>query len=157
MLATLATLAMFSLVDFQQGKEPPTKEELAAITDRGRSLARYDAAAWHASDALRAKEPKEGTVARYIARKTDKGWMVAFGRMNQAQDKFLIAYKATEGEKPDQYVVEEFDKPKEDIGFFRSAAKAIDVALDDFTEHFEGQRRPYNVAVLPAEKDQFWV
>jgi len=24
-------------------------------------------------------------------------------------------------------------------------------------EHFEGERRPYNVAVLPAEKGQVWV
>jgi hypothetical protein len=23
-------------------------------------------------------------------------------------------------------------------------------------EHFEGEQRPYNVAVLPAEKGQFW-
>jgi hypothetical protein len=77
--------------------------------------------------------------------------------MNKAQDKFLIAYEATQGKDPDEYEVKEFDMPKEDTGFFRSAARAIDVALKDFTEHFEGQRRPYNVAVLPAEKDQFWV
>ena len=158
MLTTLATLAMIALVVFPQDKEPPTtptKEELAAITERGRDLAGYDAAAWHASDAVQAKEPKEGSVVRYIARKTDKGWVVAFGKMNQARDKFLIAYEATPGKKPDQYEVEEFDKPEEDAGFFCSAARAIDVALKDFTDHFEGERRPYNIAVLPAEKGEF--
>ena len=30
-------------------------------------------------------------------------------------------------------------------------------SLKDFIEHFEGQRRPYNVAILPAEKGRFWV
>ena len=58
---------------------------------------------------------------------------------------------------PDHFDVKEFDPPREDTGFFRSAAKAIDAALKDFTEHFEGQQRPYNVAVLPADKEQFWV
>jgi hypothetical protein len=47
--------------------------------------------------------------------------------------------------------------PKEDKAFFLSASKAIDVALKDFTEHFEGEQRPYNVAVLPAEQDQVFV
>jgi hypothetical protein len=157
MLATIAAFAVIALVDPQGGKEPPTKEELAAITGRGRDLAGYDAAAWHASDAVQARDPKDGSVVRYIARRTDQGWMVAFGRMDQAQDKFLIAYEATQGKDPDRYEVKEFDPPKEDTGFYRSAARAIDLALKDFTEHFEGQRRPYNVAVLPAEDNQFWV
>lgn len=49
------------------------------------------------------------------------------------------------------------DEPKEDAGFFRSEAVAIETALKDFTEHFEGERRPYNVAILPAEKGNLWV
>jgi hypothetical protein len=64
---------------------------------------------------------------------------------------------ATQGNRPEQFEVKGFDPPGEDAGFFRSAARAIDVALRDFTEHFEGEKRSYNVAVLPAEKDQFWV
>ena len=76
-------------------KEPPSKDELAAITERGRELAGYDAAAWHASDALQMKEPKEGSVVRYIARETDKKWTVAFGRLDEKQEQFLIAYEAT--------------------------------------------------------------
>jgi hypothetical protein len=157
MLATVAVLALIAFVDPPERKEPPTKEELAAITERGRSLAAYDAAAWHASDALQVKPPKEGSVVQYVARKTDKGWIVVFGRMNQAQDKFLIAYEAKQGEKPEQFDVKGFDPPEPETGFFLSAARAMDLALKDFTETFEGENRPYNIAVLPAEKDKFWV
>ena len=53
--------------------------------------------------------------------------------------------------------VKEMSPPKEDTGYFLSAAKAIDSSLKDFMEHFEGEQRPYNVAVLPAEKGQIWV
>ena len=80
MLAILTALVVITLFDPPAQKEPPTKAELTAITDRGRDLAGYDAAAWHASDALQAKQPKEGSVDRYIARKIDKKWVVAFGR-----------------------------------------------------------------------------
>jgi hypothetical protein len=157
MLIILSTLAAVTLLDPPQAKEPPSKEELAAITQRGCDLALYDAAAWHASDAVQAKNPDQENVGRYIARKTGKGWMVAFGRLDDHHDKFLIAYEAIQGEKPEVFDVKEFNPPKEDKGFFLSAAKAIDTALKDFSEHFEGERRPYNVAVLPAENNQVWV
>ena len=64
MLATVTALALLALADPPDRKEPPTKEELAAITERGRNLAGYDAAAWHASDAVQAKDPKPGRVVR---------------------------------------------------------------------------------------------
>src|SRR3982751_2046358 len=99
MLVTLTALAVIALADPPKGKEPPTPKELAAITDRGRDLAGYDAAAWHASDAVQAKGPKEGSVVRYIARKIDKKWVVAFGRLDEKQEKFLIAYEASQGNR----------------------------------------------------------
>ena len=142
MLVTMTALAVIVFVDPPHGKEPPTKEELAAITDRGRDLAGYDAAAWHASDALQAKQPKEGSVIRYIAHKSDKKWHVAFGRLDEKQGKFLIAYEATQGDKPDAFDVKEMNPPKEDTGFYLSAARAIDTSLKDFVEHFEGEQRP---------------
>jgi hypothetical protein len=157
MVINLATLAVVILLDYPQRSQPPSKEELAAISERGRDLAGYDAAAWHASDAVEAKEPKQGSVVRYIAKKTGKGWVVGFGRLDDKQDNFLIAYEATQGATPQLFDVKEFTPPKADTGFFLSAAKAIDTALNDFTEHFEGERRPYNVSVLPAENDQVWV
>jgi hypothetical protein len=76
MLVTTTVLASAVLGDLPAGKEPPTPKELAAITDRGRDLAGYDAAAWHASDAIQTKQPKEGSVVRYVARKIDKKWVV---------------------------------------------------------------------------------
>jgi hypothetical protein len=155
MLATVTAVVLIAFATPPEPKKPPTKEEMAAITERGRNLAGYDAAAWHASDALQAKDIKPGSVVRYIARKTDRGWTVAFGRLDEG--KFLIAYEAVQGKDPDKFDIKESDPPKEDTGFFRSAARAIDVALKEFIEHFEGQKRPYNVAVLPAEKGQLWV
>jgi hypothetical protein len=157
MLVTMTVLAFLVLADPPARKEPPTQEELAAITDRGRHLAGYDAAAWHASDAIQTKQPKEGSVVRYIARKTDKKWVVAFGRLDGKREKFLIAYEATEGDKPDVFDVKEITPPKEDTGVFLSAARAIDISLKDFVDHFDREKRPYNVAVLPAEKGQIWV
>ena len=142
MLAILTSLIVITLFDPQERKEAPTKAELAAITDRGRDLAGYDAAAWHGSDAVQAKQPKEGSFVRYIARKVDKRWVVAFGRLDEKGEKFLIAYEATQGDKPDVFGVKEMTPSKEDKGFFLSAAKAIDTSLKDFVEHFEAEQRP---------------
>ncbi len=157
MLVTLTALAVITLFDPPARKEPPPIAELGAITERGRDLAGYDAAAWHASDAVEAKQPKEGSLARYIARKIGTKWVVAFGRLDEKQESFLIAYEATQGDKPDVFDVKALDPPLVDTGFFLSAAKAIDTALKDFVEHLEGEQRPYNVAVLPVEKGQLWV
>lgn len=157
MISIVVLLALAAYADPKASQEPPSKAELAAITARGRDLAGYDQAAWHASDALQAKYPKVENVAGYIARKTDKGWVVVFGRLDEARARYLIAYEASEGKTPDQYAVKAFDPPKPDTGFFRSGALALETTLKDFTEHFEGERRPYNVALLPAEKGQFWI
>lgn len=156
MLVVLTTLALMSsacLDDSPAPKEPPSKEVLSAITDRGRLLAGYDDACWHASDAVMLKKPKPDSFDRYIARKADGGWVVAFGKLDEAKDRFLVAYEATQGKKPEDFTVKAFAPPRADGGFLRSAARSIDTALNDF----QGERRPYNVAVLPAEKGQFWV
>jgi hypothetical protein len=156
MLASFTALVLLA-VDPQQRNAPPTAEELAAITARGRSLAGYDQAAWHASDALQAKFRQPEGVRGYVARKTEKGWAVAFGRLDDQRAKYLIAFEATQGKDANQFVVKKIDPPREETGFFRSAARAIETAQKDFTAHFQGEPRPYNVAVLPAEKGQFWV
>lgn len=158
MLATAAALGLVLIAaDPPQRKTPPGAEELKAITARGRNLAEYDSAAWHASDALQAAKPKTSGLARYIAHKSDKGWVVAFGRLNDNKDKFLIVYEATLGKDPESYDVKALDPPKEDTGFFLAAAKGTDLVLKDFVKHYEGERRPYNAAVLPAEKGGLWV
>jgi hypothetical protein len=137
--------------------KPPTAEQLAAITGRGKLLAEYDQAAWHASDVLQKLNPPAENVGRYIAHKTEKGWVVAFGRLDTKQDRFLVAYEATQGKKPEDFDVKSVEPPSADAGFNRSAAKAVDTVLKEFVENFKGEQRPYNVAILPAEKSELWV
>ena len=140
-------------VTLAQRSSPPSKTELAEITERGRQLAEYDGAAWHATDAVLAMKPTEGSVARYLAKKTDNGWVVAFGRLNEKRDRFLIVYEANQGTDPKEFNVKKYDTPREDAGFYLSAAKAIETVLADFS----GENRPYNVAILPAKTDQLYV
>lgn len=127
--------------------------DLRGITERGRMLAEYDAAAWHASDAVMALKPDTKSLGRYIAKKTEAGWVVVFGQLNEPKDKFLIAYQATQGAKSAEYRAEKLDPPKEDSDFFLAAAKSIEVTL----AAFQAEKRPYNVAVLPASANQMYV
>lgn len=132
---------------------PPTKEELAEITERGRDPAAYDAAAWRGTDAVVALHPKEGSVARYIARKTPSGWRVAFGRLSEKKDSFIVAYEAIEGATSGEFTAKTHEPPLVVKDFYLFAARAIDTALADF----KGEPRPYNVAVLSAKAEQLWV
>ena len=137
----------------QKRSTPPSKAELAEITERGRRLAEYDVAAWYATDAVMALNPVEGSVTRYVARKVGDGWTVVFGRFNEKRDRFLIVYEATQGASPKEFTVKKHETPKEDAGFYLNAARAVDTALADFT----GVERPYNVAVLPAASGQWYL
>jgi hypothetical protein len=148
----LALMLCSPAVRAQQSK-PLTGSELAAITARGRMLAEYDAASWHATDVVVAVKPAQGTVARYIARKTDAGWVVVFGRFNETKDAFLIAYEATQGSSPKEFNVKTNDPPQQDTGFFYRAAKGIQLSIENC--HLEN--RPYNTYVLPLDSDQFYV
>jgi len=153
-LTTAALTALLCVgVAIGQRKAPPSKAELAQITERGRQLAQYDVAVWYASDAVVATKPTEGSVARYIAKKDGAAWTVMFGRLNDKRDRFLIAYEATQGASPKEFAVKKNDPPKEDTGFFLFAAKAVETSLADF----KGAARPYNVAVLPASSNQIYV
>jgi hypothetical protein len=131
----------------------PTESGLMEITDRGRMLTEYDAAAWHSTDAVKALKAEEGKGGHYVARKVDSKWVVAYGRLNEARDKFLVTYEATAEETPEQFNVKKYDPPQEDDGFYLSGAKAIETAL----KVFAGEKRPYNAAVLPAKSGQLYV
>jgi hypothetical protein len=146
-------LASIAVSAQTQRTTPGTEVELAQITERGKNLAAYDFAAWHASDAVRALQPAEGSVVRYIAKRTGTSWTVAFGRLNEKRDKFLISYEATQGSTPEEFKAAKHGPPKEDEGFFLFAARAIDTAVAEF----KGEARPYNVAVLPAPSNQLYV
>ncbi len=136
------------------GKDKPLSDsELAEITARGRFLAEYDNASWHATDAVLALKPVSGSVQKYIAKKTDAGWVVDFGRFNEAGDAFLIVYEATQGASPQQFTVKTYDPPLKDAGYFYLAAKAIALSLQDFRR----ENRPYNTYVLPLDSGQMYI
>lgn len=145
---------LLTLCAAQNKPKPATPEELAAISQRGRLLAEYDRAAWAASDGLQALKPDRSVLGAYIAQQTSAGWTVAFGRLSEEKDKFLIAYEASGAASSGPFQVRRFDPPKEDRAFFRSAARAIPLALGEFTA---AENRPHNVAVLPAGADRLYV
>jgi hypothetical protein len=146
-------LVFCSISVVPQNSKPLADSELAAITARGRMLADYDTASWHATDAVLALKPPAGAVSRYIAKKTDPSWVVVFGKFTETKDGFLIAYEATQGSDPRQFAVKTYDPPRTDTGFFYFAAKAIEIALQN--SHLE--RRPYNTYVLPLDSGQLYV
>jgi hypothetical protein len=117
----LAVLALLLTTAEAQASSKPSDAELSAITARGVLLAEYDAAAWQASDAVAAVHPTESRANLYIARKTDAGWIVDFGRLNQAGDKFLLAYEVVQTASP-RVDVKSFDLVKEDMGWNLAAA-----------------------------------
>lgn len=147
----LAILVLLFATADAQASSKPSEAELAAITARGVLLAEYDKAAWLATDALQAAHPVEGRVGRYIGRKTDAGWVVDFGRLNQAQDKFLVAYEAVQVSA--KFEVKSFDPAREDTGWNLAAVKGIETAMRDLG----GTSRPYNIAVLPADHESLYV
>lgn len=134
-------------------KENPGNPDLAAITARGKLLAEYDVAAAYSTDAVQALNPDAASVSRYIAKKTGAKWTVAYGRFSVGGSKFLIVYEAQQGNTPEKFTVEKHDPPLEDTGFFLFAARGIEIALRDFPR----ENREYNISVLPAESDQFYV
>jgi hypothetical protein len=148
----LCLILCFVSTAFSQRTEPGSAAELAAITDRGRALYAYDLAAWHATDAVLALKPQDGSIGSYIAKRVGDKWTVVFGKLNTDRSAYLVAYEATQS-TPKEFTVKSFATPKEEKGFFRLAALAIDLAK----ESFEGANRPYNVAVLPAEADHLFI
>jgi hypothetical protein len=145
------SIAVLMFAPLAGASSNPSTAELAAITARGRLLAEYDAAAWHATDAVLATHPKEESSGRYIAHKTDSGWVVDFGRLSASEDKFLVVHEAIQASE--QYTVRSFNPAREDVGWNLAAAKAIETAMHDF----QGANRPYNVAMLPAEDQGIYV
>ena len=137
----------------KKSSPPLSDEESAAITQRGRMLAEYETAAGTALKAVMATHPENGTIDHYVARKSPTGWLVAFGRFNDKHDKFLLVYEAMPGTDPEVFTVKKEDPPKEDDSFFMFAARGIDAAVHDF----RGEKRPYHLAVLPAESNQMYV
>ena len=132
---------------------PPAVEELAAITERGRTLYEYDQAVWHAADAVQMANPKTVEGQRYIAKKENGKWSVVFGKLNEDRNRFVIAYEANEQATLRQFAVQQEPEKGAEEGFFLNAARAIEMVMKDFG----GAGRPYNVAVLPGPAEQMYV
>jgi hypothetical protein len=143
----------FSLTLSAKKKEEPPDPAWAGITARGRMLAEYHSAARNATDALFAAHPEPGGLTIYVAKKTDAGWVVAFGRFNSARDRFLIAFQATQGVTAEAFKIAQNIPPQEDAGFIYLAAKAVETGVRDF----HGDIHRYNIAVLPAESNRMYV
>ena len=132
---------------------PPTDEELAAVSERGRLLYEYDQATWHSTDAVETANPTSVRGLRSMARKTNGIWTVVFGKLNEQGTRFEIAYEANEQATLRDFAVRRQVEEREDQEFFLYAARAIEVAMKDFG----GANRPYNIAVLPARAGQLYV
>lgn len=153
-----ALLLTILLSTFSLAEKPkqPTEAELAAITARGRLMAEYDVAAWHATDAVQAAAKGDLSTkvhGFYVAQKGDKGWTVVFGGVSDKQDKYLISYEAVQGSTPTEFTVNRYDPPREDAGYYLASAKALAIAMKDFGR----PNRPYNTYVLPEKEGKFYV
>jgi hypothetical protein len=151
-ILSILLLVIISLSVSAQRSSPPSESELQEITERGRQLAAYEVAMAQATAAVAALKPPEGSIVRFIARKTDIGWQVVFGRISENKDKFLITYEAVQIPGAN-FVARKYKKPKEDTAFNLFAATAMDTAVLEFV----AEQRPYNVAVLPGPSEQLYV
>jgi hypothetical protein len=130
----------------EQENKVPTPADLLAVTVRGKMLAEYDIASWHATDAVQDLKPEKGSTRWYIAKKAEGGWVVVFGRLSDAHDKFLTVYQATQGTRPEFFTVKKYDPPLASTDFYLCAAKAFESALKDLGP----VNRPYNAYAIPS-------
>ena len=140
-----------------QRNSPPSKAELAEITERGRQLAEYETVIWSATDAVMAASSGNAP-GLPIPRKIGGAWTVVYGGIYS--DKFFIRYEANQGASLKEFTVKKYNPPKEDTGFYYSAYKARETARAAFKEDFKGRsggRFAYNADVLPAPSGQFYV
>jgi hypothetical protein len=88
-LVTASLILFLTCISFAGKKKPEPDPVMPDVTARGRALYEYDQAAWHATDAVQAMHPLDQSVGRYLALKSDKGWKVVFGHLNDQRDKFF--------------------------------------------------------------------
>lgn len=136
-----------------QEAKAPSDQELKATSARGKMLAEYDVAAWHATDAVEALKADHAAAPMYLAHKVAGKWEVVFGRMTPDGNQFLIVYRALQGAKPEEFSAKKVNPPLDANGFYLDAAKATATAGKDFGR----QTRPYNLYVLPSEDGQLYV
>jgi len=149
----LAVLLAAAVYADERSATPPSSAELAAITLRGRALAEYDQAAWHATDAVQMANPKTAEGEHSLAKKENGKWRVVYGALNADKSKFLIGYEAMQSAKPREFSVVKNDPAVPDDGFYLFAARALELARKDFGK----VSRPMSSAVLAAPANRLYV
>src|SRR5258708_36742972 len=114
---TVGLVLFLTCISFAGKKKPEHDPVMLDVTARGRALYEYDQAAWHATDAVQAVHPPDQSVGRYLALKSDKGWTVVFGHLNDQRDRFLIGYEATQAATLQEFTVMKLDPPTQDTRF----------------------------------------
>lgn len=146
-LSLLIAWVLAGSVGSTMAKKPPGKDELDAISARGKRLTAYDQAAWHAGDALTTLAPDGSKVTYSIAEEQRDGrWRVVYGKRSEPDDAFLIAYEAVQTDSQTSFVATEKTPPAIDTDYFLRASKAIDIAR----AAFGAVQRAYNLAILPT-------
>ena len=134
----------------------PSDTLLAGITARGRLLAAYDQAAWHATDAILAVVPESTLVkvgnTMLASQQADGRWSVIFGRLTGKVDTLYVIYEAKPTNRPDSFVVQTNNPPLVGTDGLRRAAAALRLSSEDFGT----QQHRYNTYVLPRSDGAFW-
>lgn len=65
----LASCSIHLAQKAEQENKVPTPADLQPTTARGRTLAEYDVASWHATDVVQDLKPEKGSTRYYIAKK----------------------------------------------------------------------------------------
>jgi hypothetical protein len=132
-----------------------SRATLDSITARGREIAAYDAAAWHATDAVLALHPAEGRVAGYLVRRRVDGlWEVVFGRPSAGCDTFYVAYRAVQSQLgSDAFAASVVEPADPETDSYALAARALAVAGKDFGPF----SRPYNRVVFRLGSSDEWL
>jgi len=139
---------------FAKDKEkPPTDAELAAISARGKLLARYDEIAWHATDAVEALHPPKGAVHGYVVDLRHDNWVCVFGALNDDKTALNIAYETVSAVEPEIDHQRAFTANQSDSGDLYREFLTMDTARSAFGPHTQA----YNDAVLPAPGGGFYV
>lgn len=137
-----------------QSASLPSDSLLRAIELRGQALAAYDQAVFNSADAAIALQLRLDVVTHNIARRRpDGGWSVAFGRLSEDLTAFMISIEATAPAGSNEFKALAFDPERRDTGYMFWAARAQSLTRADLGR----PTVPYNVAVLPAESETWWV
>jgi hypothetical protein len=139
-----------------QAPPPPADTTLASITQRGRLLAGYDAAAWRASDAV-AAGATPGSMEGFIARRGAGAWEVLFGRLTTGRDSFLVVATATEPETTGSRQLQLHNPPVVAATADLHAFRALRTASGAVSARPRVHNGTYNPYVLPNEDGTWWV